>query len=69
MTNKYSGKCGACSRPVRAGEGVLERSGSKWLVWCQDCYDRSDNSSFEDRCCGNRAYEDQCARDCGFDNY
>ena len=67
MTNKYAGKCWACGHPVATREGILERSGSKWLVWCQACYDRSDNSSYEDRACGNRAYEDQCARECDYE--
>ena len=68
MTNKYAGKCHDCGRAVRSHEGVLERIGRRWVVWCQACYDRSDNSSYEDRACGNRAYEDACARACGFDN-
>jgi len=67
MTNRYPGKCHSCGKHVERGKGVLERVGRNWLVWCMDCYDNSDNSSHEDRACGNRAYEDQCARACGFD--
>lgn len=63
----------ACGCAVSPGTGKVERSGygrhTKWLVWCLDCYNRSDNSGDEDRCCGNRAYEDRCAEQCGFDNY
>lgn len=71
--NKYRGQCHACKRPVPAGAGVLEPTGGfyrgrrhhGWLLWCMDCYNKSDNSGPEDRCCGNRAYEDQCARAVG----
>lgn len=68
MTNRYAGKCHDCGCHVSKGSGVLEQVGRKWVVWCQNCYDRSDNSSYEDRACGNRAYEDQCARACGYDD-
>jgi hypothetical protein len=68
IKNKYPGKCHSCGRQVRRGEGTLERAGGKWLILCADCccyYNKSDNSSYEDR-----AYEDQCAKACGFDgNY
>ena len=66
--NKYRGKCHACGKVVEAGEGMLERKAGgyrrrgSWLVWCMPCYDASDNSGEEDRCCGNRAYEDACER-------
>ena len=69
MTNKYQGRCHDCGKTVQAGSGKLERIKGKWVVWCLPCYNRSDNSGEEDRCCGNRAYEDSCARACGFDNY
>jgi len=66
MTNKYSGSCHSCGALVTPGEGHIERLGrGKWLLWCGPCYDRSDSSSYEDRVCGNRAYEDECARRCG----
>lgn len=61
MSNRYSGICNDCRQPVPAGAGILERSGRRWVVWCESCYDRSDNSSYEDRACGDRAYEDRCA--------
>lgn len=72
MNNKYPGKCHACGKTVAAGTGELEfKSGYRrrgtWLVWCMDCYNKSDNSGEEDRCCGDRAYEDACACACGFD--
>lgn len=67
MNNRYPGTCHACGAEVRAQAGTLERRGRRWVVWCQPCYNRSDNSSAEDRQCGNRAYEDACARACGMD--
>jgi len=66
MTNKYKGTCHACASIVPAHKGILERIGRKWIVWCESCYNDSDNSSYEDRECGNRAYEDQCARACEY---
>ena len=70
MSNRYPGKCEGCGKKVNAREGILEHKyGRKWLVWHPDCFDRSDHSSYEDRCCGYRAYEDACARACGFDDY
>ncbi len=56
MGNKYPGKCNACGCDVAAGLGVLKRNvggyhrRTKWIVWCQSCYNKSDNSGFEDRC-------------------
>ena len=67
MTNRYAGKCHACSKGIDKGEGILEKVGRKWVIWCLACYNASDNSGEEDRCCGNRAYEDQCAAACGLD--
>ena len=67
MANKYRGKCNGCGSTVDAGSGTVERRGRVWVVWCHECYNKSDNSGYEDRCCGDRAYEDQCARDCGYD--
>ena len=66
MANKYAGYCNPCQKPVKAYSGQLERVGSKWVIWCLDCFDKSDNSSQEDRQCGDRAYEDRCAEQCGF---
>ena len=66
MSNRYGGECHACGKPVAAGAGVVERAArgrySRWLVWCESCYNRSDNSGPEDRACGDRAYEDACER-------
>lgn len=71
IANRYAGTCHACGKSVPAGEGRIERTGygrrGKWLVWCLGCFNASDNSGPEDRCCGNRAYEDACARACGMD--
>jgi hypothetical protein len=69
MVNKYSGPCHACGKQVEAGKGIVERvrvSGrrSRYILWCEDCYNASDHSGQEDRCCGDRAYEDCCARAC-----
>lgn len=69
-SNRYAGKCHACSGHVAEGEGYVEskqtygrgRRRSRWLVWCAACYNASDLSGPEDRCCGLRAYEDECAR-------
>ncbi len=66
MTNKYAGVCNACGKKVGAQDGHIERAGRRWIVWCGPCFDRSDNSSYEDRCCGDRAYEDRCAEQCGY---
>jgi hypothetical protein len=71
-SNRYAGKCHACGRTVKAQEGQLKRKAGGhrrgWVLWCMDCYVASDNSSYEDQACGNRAYEDQCAAACGL-NY
>ena len=72
MTNRYAGTCHDCGRAIAACEGELEYighsrrgRGSRYQLWCMGCYDKSDNSGYEDRCCGDRAYEDQCAAACG----
>ena len=67
-TNRYTGTCKACLTKVPAGTGICERTGyRKWIVWCMSCFNASDNSGEEDRCCGNRAYEDRCAEMVGGD--
>lgn len=67
MINRYPGKCECCGKRVEAHAGILEHKyGRKFIVWHPACFDSSDNSSYEDRCCGDRAYEDQCADRCGF---
>lgn len=66
MTNRYPGPCHACGKHVPRGEGEVEKIGRKWRLWCQPCYDASDNSGPDDRACGNRAYEDACARQVGY---
>jgi len=74
FANRYAGTCSACGCKVAAGKGVLEahkthrhgrRPGKRWVLWCQNCYRNSDHSGVEDRECGDRAYEDACARACG----
>lgn len=69
MTNRYTGTCHACHNTVEAAQGILERIGRSWRVWCQDCFNASDHSGAEDRCCGDRAYEDACARATGCAGY
>ncbi len=66
MSNRYPGNCNACHNPVPANSGKVERVGRKWIVWCLSCFDKSDHSSHEDRQCGDRAYEDSCAEQCGY---
>lgn len=68
MENRYPGKCVECGAHVPAYAGFLERRpfGKKFVVWCMSCYTESDNSGQEDRACGDRAYEDECAQKCGF---
>ena len=50
--------------------GFVEKQGygrrARWAVWCLACFNRSDSSGAEDRACGDRAYEDACARAVGF---
>ena len=69
MSNRYHGKCHSCGCSVSPGAGKIERKSNfysrrdiqSWIVWCMSCFNASDNSGEEDRCCGNRAYEDRCA--------
>ena len=66
VANRYGARCGACGANVPTGKGILESVPGgrrrRWIVWCSSCYDKSDNSGAEDRACGDRAYEDECAR-------
>ena len=71
--NLYHGECNACHKPVAKRAGYVEfkqtgrgRRGGHYIVWCKACYNASDNSGDEDRACGDRAYEDACARACGY---
>ena len=70
MSNRYNGKCNHCGCAVAAGAGHCEFTGrpgrDRYQVLCNTCFDKSDNSSYEDRCCGDRAYEDRCAEACGY---
>ncbi len=67
MINKYRGECKQCGGDVPVRAGNIEKTGNKWVLWCASCYfDHLDHSSQEDRCCGDMAYEDECARQCGF---
>ena len=60
MTNKYSGRCVMCGDTVGVHEGIAQRRGHKWVVYHADCFDRNDHSSYEDRECGDAAYEQRC---------
>ena len=65
MKNKYKGNC-KCGKLVKPYEGHAEKVNYKWIITCSDCFDKRDNSSCEDRACGDMAYEDRCAEACGF---
>ena len=73
MTNKYPGLCHNCGKQVKAGEGTFDYPRAEYgrarrrpgQVTCPECFNKADNSGPEDRCCGNAAFEDACARACG----
>jgi rRNA maturation endonuclease Nob1 len=69
VSNRFPGRCHACGRQVKEFEGYAEKAsrGRRWLLWCMGCFNESDNSGPEDRCCGDRAYEDRCAEAVGRD--
>lgn len=71
MLNRYPGKCAECAAPVASYAGHVETTGygrrRRSRVLCAACFNASDHSSHEDRECGDRAYEDACARACGMD--
>jgi hypothetical protein len=68
--NKYKGSCVVCGGFVRAQSGYIQKNNGRWVVYCSNCYfhadDKKDHSSYEDRECGDMAYEDRCAAQCGF---
>ena len=71
MTAKYNGKCACCGVAIRKGETIIyDRSKGAFHPSCspdeRSEFNRRDNSSFEDRACGNQAYEDACAAACGY---
>lgn len=70
MKNRYLGRCISCKAEVGKYEGTLRRSRrGRYYVLCSRCANApsgyTDNSSYEDSCCGDLAYEDSCARRCG----
>ncbi len=65
MSNKYPGKC-TCGKYVKAFEGSLYKNERRWVIQCGQCSDKNDHSSYEDRQCGDMAYEDRCAEQCGY---
>ena len=71
IANRYPGNCHACRRPVEPGKGIWESgrpsrgTRPRGRLWCRTCFNISDHSGPEDRQCGDRAYEDACARACG----
>jgi hypothetical protein len=73
---KPDGACWNC----KAENGFFRNMGAATPVWCDQCFaaelrktqlvgnvrfSRRDNSSAEDACCGDMAYEDACAAACG----
>lgn len=74
--SKPSAPCWICGNP----NGFFRNLGPATPVWCDACFakesaktatvgnvrfTRRDNSSAEDSCCGDAAYEDSCAAVCG----
>jgi hypothetical protein len=62
-TNKYPGKCCYCGQPVAPYQGVLARMSGKFVPAHKAC-DQDTHEYHPDPI--DLAYEDQCARDCGF---
>lgn len=66
--NKFPGACHECGRAVPAGAGTIERTPggrrARWLVFCQahGAAPRHEPDPVD------MAYEDACARACGFDD-
>jgi hypothetical protein len=72
--SEHKAPCWKCGDP----NGKFRNLGAATPVWCDACFAiedpmtfagkmrRKDNSSAEDACCGDLAYEDACARACGF---
>jgi hypothetical protein len=72
--SEHKAPCWKCGDP----DGKFRNLGAATPVWCDACFAveepktfagkmrRKDNSSAEDACCGDLAYEDACARACGF---
>ena len=69
--NRPDGDCWRCGKP-----GKFRNYGAATPVYCDDCeharresearsHPSHDNSSVEDRACGDWAYEDRCAEQCG----
>ena len=60
MKSKIAGRCRACGRPIAKGTEIFWDAvhGARHAE-C-DGADHQDNSSFEDRECGDLAYEDRC---------
>ncbi len=69
--NRYPATCADCGATVAADAGTIEPNPAargkrgRWIVRCRPCFDKADHSGPEDRCCGDRAYEDACAQACG----
>jgi hypothetical protein len=73
IPNRYPDKCKDCGKAVARGAGFASRGPGRWDKWtvrCASCQTKAeankDHSGIEDRCCGDAAYEDACARACGF---
>jgi len=64
MQSKYPGTCRNCKAPIKRGD-LITYHGRGSGVSCAKCSPTTDNSSYEDRACGDTAYEDACAAACG----
>ena len=75
MNAKYPGTCCQCNKPILPGNPILFFGRGRAAH--ADCTFaklpaaerhpvRRDNSSAEDSCCGDMAYEDSCERACGY---
>jgi hypothetical protein len=73
MTSRFRSRCAGCAGTIGRGTAIVYNSDQRraYHVGCtttegaQVAFDRRDHSSAEDRCCGDAAYEDACARACG----
>ena len=65
MQSKYPGTCAKCGKPFAKGELINYYGRGRGVEHAHQCGNRQDNSSHEDRACGDMAYEDACAAACG----
>jgi hypothetical protein len=66
MIARYPGTCCECHKPIARGTTIVFYGrGQAAHAECGTMPVQRDNSSAEDACCGDAAYEDACARACG----